>query len=444
MTMSKIPEGSGEFKIAMPIAKSYEKTTDGETRMYIAGLASGMAVDHDSERMSETAIQAFKKAIEEGIVLPNGKWSLVPLRSGHRKEWDDVLGYITKADVDDDHNLWIEAELDDTSSVARDLFTKLHRGDRPGRPLQLGFSVGGRIKKATREWDAVTKKSIRVIEDVSLNEVSVVGSPAYPPSYVDLLNKSVDWDEIPLPQQEVTQEYIMKEQKKQDDAVAKSEGTEETKVEETQEETVTTETTTEEVATQAPEGEQSAEVVEEGVTTEVQGTPEGVTATTEETKTDESTAEKSVYFSEDATTVSELIQKLEAALEDARKQLSGTKEASTTEKPAEKVEKAETEKVEKSEATLEDRIVAALEAGFTKFKTEHLDPIVTDMQAVKSTVEEIADQPLDKSVAVRGEKDKVEKAVDPVEEFKKRMADPNRANGRVSPIGEAIRAGLRQ
>ncbi len=441
--MTKIPEGSGEFKIAMPIAKSYEKTTDGETRMYIAGIASGTQIDHDSERMSETAIQAFKKAIEEGVVLPNGKWSLVPLRSGHRKEWDDVLGYITKADVDDDHNLWIEAELDDASSVARDLFTKLHRGDRPGRPLQLGFSVGGRIKKATREWNAETKKSVRVIEDVSLNEVSVVGSPAYPPSYVDLLNKSVNWDDIPVPQQEVTQEYIMKEQQKQDDAVAKAEGTEEVKVEETKTEEVPA-GTTEEVKKEVATEEKPVETVEEGVTTKAQGIPEGVTAITEETKTEgtEQSTEKSVYFSEDASSVSELIQKLEAAIEDARKQLSSVKEASTTEKPAEKVEKADTQVVEKSEATLEDRIVAALEAGFSKFKTEHLDPLVTDMQAVKSTVEEISEQPLDKSVAVRGDKDKVEKEVDPVEEFRKRVSDPNRANGRVSPIGIAIRQSL--
>lgn len=185
-----------DFKITCSIAKAYEKNVDGILKRFIGGLASGTQVDLEGERMADSAIQAFKKAIDEGMTLPDGQWSLIPLRSGHRHEWDDVLGWITGAEVDKENNLWIEAELDHENPVSVSLFKKLTRTPEHGKPVKLGFSVGGTVNRAGYEWDEDINDFTKTYYDVSLREVSVVSQPAYPTSYLYALNKSVNWDAL--------------------------------------------------------------------------------------------------------------------------------------------------------------------------------------------------------------------------------------------------------
>lgn len=185
-----------DFKITCSIAKAYEKSDGSVLRRYISGLASGTKVDLDGERMAESAIKAFQKAIQSGMTLNDGQWSLIPLRSGHRTEWDDILGWLTKADVDTDHNLWIEAELDLENPVAAALYKKLTRSPEVGKPVKLGLSVGGTVLKAGYEWDDEHSDFMKTYYDVELREVSVVSQPAYPTSYLQALNKSVNWDTL--------------------------------------------------------------------------------------------------------------------------------------------------------------------------------------------------------------------------------------------------------
>jgi hypothetical protein len=72
---------NNEWRMTLPIVKSYEKEVNGESRMVVAGIASGTQLDYDDERMATSAIAAFEKAIQEGITLPvTGAWSLIPLR----------------------------------------------------------------------------------------------------------------------------------------------------------------------------------------------------------------------------------------------------------------------------------------------------------------------------------------------------------------------------
>lgn len=185
-----------DFKITCSIAKAYEKSAGDTVKKYISGLASGVQTDLDGERMATSAIQAFQKAIKSGMKLPDGQWSLIPLRSGHRNEWDDVLGWVTGAEIDKDHNLWIEAELDTENPVATSLYKKLTRSPEAGKPVKLGLSVGGAVIDAGYEWDDVANKFYKTYYDVELREVSVVSQPAYPTSYLLALNKSVNWDHI--------------------------------------------------------------------------------------------------------------------------------------------------------------------------------------------------------------------------------------------------------
>lgn len=392
-TMNPFKESNpyGEFKITMPIKKAYEREdAEGGTHMYIQGLASGVGLDHHGERMAKSAIDAFAKAVEEGTYLPNGELSLIPLRSGHRKEWDDILGYVTKAEIDSDYNLWIEAELDETSSHARDLFAKLSRPVQPKKPLQLGFSVGGKIKKAGFEFDEATKGRVRVIEDVMLREISVVGSPAYPTAYVEALEKSVNWDEI---SEQVQESDMTKDTDVQNQSA------------EAQAENIK--------ADDVVKADETASISEE---TEV--------VETEVIKSEEASAadpqaelkEQVEALSKSVTTLTENVNTLMTALNKASDQA-----APDVVKSEEKVEETTEESVEKS---LEDRVGEAVAAALTKFKTDNLDPLLTDMQAVKKSVEVIGGQELDKSVAIRNEKDEddtftkftqdVEKTRDPI------------------------------
>lgn len=197
-----------DFKITCAIAKAYERQENGVRRRLIGGLASGTGTDLDGERMAESAIDAFRKAIKDGMTLPDGQWSYIPLRSGHRNEWDDVLGWIVDAEIDKDHNLWIEAEIDQENPVADSLFRKLTKPAEHGKPLKLGLSVGGSVLKAGYEWNDDLNEFTKTYYDVQLREVSVVSQPAYPTSYLVALNKSVNWDAL----RPETQEALVKAQ----------------------------------------------------------------------------------------------------------------------------------------------------------------------------------------------------------------------------------------
>lgn len=417
---NKIPQGTGEFKLSMPIVKSYER----DAHMFVAGLASGTGLDFDGERMADSAILAFKKAVDEGINLPvTGKWSLIPLRSGHGKEWDDVLGWVIKADVDENHNLLIEAELDDTSK-ARDLFVRLTGGERHGRPIQLGFSVGGTIKKARKEWDAERHKSVRVIEDISLKEISVVGQPAYPTAYVEALTKSVDWDEVPIPQEELKESSMTNPQAVVDGATAQSQ--------------VTVPTEQAQVATNTPQdanaqvqAAQATTPSEEVSTTDPQSNAPAGNAV--EAAANNASVDVSAQIAALTKTVETLAAKVDA-LQPQKVEEAAKAEAPKVEESADKSATthvaAEEAKVTKS---IEDAVTSAVAAALAAFKVENIDPLATGMQAIKSAVDEFGGQGVDKSFSVRQAKE----TDDAAERFRKAVSSKN---SHVSPIGAAIRA----
>lgn len=438
--------GDNTFRLTMPIEKSYTKEVDGRTVRFIGGIASGTDLDYDGERMAKSAIEAFVKAIDEGYYLPDGKFTMIPLRSGHRKEWDDILGWISKAEIDNNNNLWIEAELADTSK-AEDLFKQLTGIQKPGRPVQLGFSVGGTIKKAVRIWDDSAKKSIREIQDVQLREISVVGSPAFPTAYVEALYKSVNWDDVPAPSQEVTQENTMiapvdktevKEQAAEgplsveqavqlnDAEGSKVPAQEEKDLAEQQGTTVETQ---ESSTAQSESADSSAANVGNAQADSNAGNTEEAAKAADPQGSE---ASKSVYFSEDASTLGELIQKLEAGLAEIRNLMSGDKSKVETTDTTTDVAKAETAKTEDTEKPESDRIVTAVTAALETFKTTVIDPIMADMQTVKSSVEEMGGGAVDKSIAVRTAK---EDEQDAVEKFRSKVAGQRNPN----VIGEAVR-----
>jgi HK97 family phage prohead protease len=428
-------QDEGQFKLTMRIEKSYDRVdAEGVEHKYIAGIASGIALDKDSERMAETAIEAIKKSIDEGIILPNGQWSLLPLRKGHKKEWDDVLGWVVKAEIDSDYNLWIEAELDDTST-ANDLYRKLTKGTKPGRPLQLGFSVGGRVLAADYEWNAELNKKVRVFKDIKLTEISVVGSPAYPTAYVEALEKSVSWDELP-PDGVIVKEKDMSDlEKVTDDAVVDAAP-------------ITTKDSEEEAA----DAEKARRVIRENYSSssssetvieddEEDNTPESVTIMLSEKEKDNS-EEVNKTESTDPTEndVLKMLQQLAsdfAELKETVKALRESNDETVENEPEEETAKAE-ENADSSEELEKATVAEQVQEGIRKIVSDlKLDSIASELQALKASVEEIASEQIDKSISVNRQKMEEENDT-PIEKFHKEI---NKDAKHTNPIAAAVRVG---
>jgi hypothetical protein len=196
---------SDPFKVVCEISKAYKHydLVSGEApKMRLIGMASGVKKDREGERMAHSVIDQFQRTISEGIILDDGSWSLVPLISAHRKnglgepEWDQILGHIIKAWIDEEWNLWIEAELDPLNPAAVMLFQKLTRQPEDGKPVKLGLSIGGRVQDASHEYDPMTGEEIYTYRSIAMNEVTVTSAPAYPTEYMHALSKSVNWEKV--------------------------------------------------------------------------------------------------------------------------------------------------------------------------------------------------------------------------------------------------------
>lgn len=193
------------FKLTIPIAdtytqKSHDSLGNEIERKFIVGVASGTELDRDTEKMAESALHAMRKCIDEGILDEDGAVIQVPLFNEHRKETLEQLGWLTKAWIQkseptDEHQLWVEAELDEDNPKANLLYKKLTTPNpNKGRPTLLGLSISGRVISAFKQFDPSIKKAVTVFEQIALNEVSVVTKPAYRGSYLDILEKSYKED----------------------------------------------------------------------------------------------------------------------------------------------------------------------------------------------------------------------------------------------------------
>lgn len=154
------------FNFFIPLKKAYGENDELE------GIASTISIDRDSERMSEKALQDMANEImEKGVNL----------FGNHEHNWENTLGAIKQASIRD-NRLIIRAVLDDpnTNPKIPMLLNKLSRG------IQLGLSVGGSTTKDHWEQDKISGKRIKVIDNVKLFEVSVVGIPSNADSFLTL------------------------------------------------------------------------------------------------------------------------------------------------------------------------------------------------------------------------------------------------------------------
>lgn len=418
------------FKFPMTITKAYEETTTNGTitKMVIKGVASNTRRDKEDHQMTIDGLVSIQKAIEDGIFDEDGEWSPVPLRSGHREEWEDKLGDIVKAEIDDDQNLWIVAELDVDSSKARDLYVKVSKGNANGRKPQLGLSVKGKAIKYRMGIDPETNTRVTFLEKLTIDEVSVTSKPKNPTPYPLAIYKSLIPSEesmkneqsVQLPQSAQVDQIAQAVQKAHDDANAQ---------------TYTDGTENEVPQNPTPaEAEARQEVVAEEATHERQEVPAGyvVAPHSASVETPQENVQQESQPAE-ADSVSRLASSVEA-LTNLVTQLRGDVDALRNQN----VQKAEPDAQATSVALAHDEdIEARVTVAVTKAFTDQLEKLglgtlVNEIQVVKSKIEELQMQPNDRSIAVS--KAKTEDANDPYVRMRRLVEDG------LDPISAATRS----
>jgi len=153
----------------LPIEKQWVVKQDGKQYHYISGYASDSSVDRDGDRMSSRALKSMQEAITGGMNLfvdhNHGTW--------------DTIGLITKAENRNGY-LWLEARLEnpEINPKSAQLLHKMDVGEK------IGLSIGGDMVGSHWEEDKALGKKVRVIDDVKLYEVSVVGLPSNANAYL--------------------------------------------------------------------------------------------------------------------------------------------------------------------------------------------------------------------------------------------------------------------
>jgi chemotaxis protein histidine kinase CheA len=160
-----VAEGEGEDRVieTRDASGTVVKSETLPKVMRIEGVASTANVDLSNEVMTPDCLKAMADQINRDPI---------PLRSEHRKGWDDILGTIDKAWVDERNQLHISAKLDEDRSTAVDLYKAVkYKG------TQLGLSVAGLVKNAGTKFVESIGKSVKAFHEVFLKEVSVTQRP---------------------------------------------------------------------------------------------------------------------------------------------------------------------------------------------------------------------------------------------------------------------------
>jgi hypothetical protein len=159
-----------------------EKTVGTEKRMHLRGTAANTSPDREDERLSKNFI---KKMIDIAVGLPLMIKSHVP----GQRELDDTIGVIEES-FGNDNEFGIDAKLqksEDNINVKK-ILTKMEDG------IRYGFSVGGKITKAFREFNEVLKKEILVLDDGDLFHVLLTDQPVNPDTFAHAIAKSLNKD----------------------------------------------------------------------------------------------------------------------------------------------------------------------------------------------------------------------------------------------------------
>lgn len=154
-----------------------EKEVDGKKTFYVQGVAANTEVDRDEERIGEVFIEKMKK---EAKGLP------LIVNTHYPKSLDETIGVIVKSEGDK-KTFEISAKLEspEANDNVKKALSKMDLG------VNFGFSVGGRITKAFREYNKKLDKEIIVLADGQLHHVLLTNQPANPTTFAEAVAKSL-------------------------------------------------------------------------------------------------------------------------------------------------------------------------------------------------------------------------------------------------------------
>ena len=427
---------SNPFEINMYVEKSYEEGENHKKK--IRGVASGPKKDRQGHMFSSEGIMSIQKAIEEGHIDADGDWSEIPLVYEHETKWDSEIGWVTKAEIDDEGQLWIEAELDESSNKAMELYKRLTTPKRNGKMRQFGLSVKGKVTQYHKVWDEVMKSFVPVFNNMQLDEITVTSQPCYPADAYLAIAKSLNYQEdtmstetnnvekslfnknqirdMPNEEKEELLEELVEDVNENDDV----ENTEVVENEVVEESTTEVNPTTD-ADTVNTAGDETAPIEEPRVERE------GALA-------DEENEEKAPHgYAVHPLNTEEAFGDVEKSITDLTSRLRKLEEAIDTlivkeSAPAvETVEEGETVEVQKSEGNSElDK--------FESIVADAIGKLAGELEVVKSLVEEVAKDPSDKSINIVKSKSD-EAATTPEEHYRKLVEEGT------NPIRAALEAG---
>ena len=154
-----------DFQFFIPLKKELNNSD-------LTGVASTLTIDRDDEKMSEKALN---------MMVDDIRRQGVNLFGNHEHNWENTLGVIKQAELSGS-KVKIGITLDDanTNPKVPMMLNKLKRG------IKLGLSVGGTVTKDRWEYDREKEKKVRVLDEVKIYEVSVVGIPSNTESFLTI------------------------------------------------------------------------------------------------------------------------------------------------------------------------------------------------------------------------------------------------------------------
>ena len=144
-----------DFNIIVPFTKDMDKK--GSLRLF-GGIASSTSIDRDNERMDKSVLKKIANGLEGATVFFN-----------HNIKGLGV-GIVSKSE-ETGNKVHIEV-VPTIAKGMEDVVTQIGEG------ILKSFSIGGKILNLEVEYDKNLQKDIKVIKDVEIYEVSVVGIPA--------------------------------------------------------------------------------------------------------------------------------------------------------------------------------------------------------------------------------------------------------------------------
>lgn len=172
----------GFFKALIPLNQKnghieiFEKEISSGVKVkYLRGTATNTQIDKEDERMSKAFVDKIKSTVQGLNVFAE-----------HEHSIEKTVGYIDEV-IDDGDAVVVDTALEneDDNPLVKSILNKIKHGTK------IGYSIGGRITKASKYFDEQLKKTITEIEDGEIYEVSLTAMPAGVDTWTVPIRKSL-------------------------------------------------------------------------------------------------------------------------------------------------------------------------------------------------------------------------------------------------------------